>query len=182
MDHWLLTLRKNLSSLPFFFSWSLGIRWPGMEVEGHEDKFFTHPLQLVREQMAGGAIGWGQEEGQVLYHSSSVFLNKIGRSQECLNKKEKLSWGWEGTFEKGQWFRAKDLLENSNRKLLKGFGYYYNPCQLPWFIFFISLEDHLLPKICLPPDAFLRHEQCQICLLFERWSCQSFIFPLQSLP
>ena len=33
----------------------------------------------------------------VLYHSSSVFLNKIGRSQECLKERKKIVMrNWEG--------------------------------------------------------------------------------------
>lgn len=72
-----------------------------MEVEGHEDKFFTHPLQLVR-----GTDGWWgdwlrsrKKETKLLYHSSSVFLNKIGRSQGMFkNKEEKIVLrNWEGT-------------------------------------------------------------------------------------
>lgn len=39
-----------------------------------------------------------KEEGdQVLYHSSSVFLNKIGRSQKCFKKRKKIVLrNWEG--------------------------------------------------------------------------------------
>lgn len=43
-----------------------------MEVEGHEDKFFTSPFNWLGEQMAGGGrLAEVKEEGdQVLYHSS----------------------------------------------------------------------------------------------------------------